>query len=61
MVLLGRQLCVESFIPLVGVWVQTIQIKLIKVLIVRAILISEVSYINCLHGLQVCLPKVYMR
>jgi len=60
-ILLGRQLCVEDFIPLVGVRVQTIKVELIKVLIVRTIFISEVSCINCLHGLQVCLSEVYMR
>ena len=58
--LLARQLCVEGLIPLVDIRVQTIQVELIKFLIVRAILISEVSSINLLHGLQVSLPEVYM-
>lgn len=40
MVLLSWHLCVEGFIPLVGVGVQTIEVELIKVLIVRAILVS---------------------
>ena len=59
-VMMARQLLVEGLIPLVGARVQAIEVELIKVLIVRAILISEVCCINWLHGLQVCLPEVYM-
>ena len=59
-VMVARQLRVEGLIPLVVARVQTIQVELIKVLIVRAILVSDVGCINWLHGLQVCLPEVYM-
>ena len=59
-VMLARQLRVKGLIPLVVARVQTIKVELIKVLIVRTILICEVICINWLHGLQVCLPEVYM-
>ena len=59
-VMVARQLRVEGLIPLVVARVQTIQVELIKVLIVRAIHVSDVGCINWLHGLQMCLPEVYM-
>jgi len=59
-VMLARQVSIEGLIPLMGARVLAIEVKLIKVLIVRAILVSEVGCINWLHGLQFCLPEVCM-